>query len=417
MMKSRIALAIALGVSAAALSAVTPAVAAKKEAAQPTIKLSDAVRKALAPAQEAMKANDFATAQSHVDAARAAATTEDEKFVVGQIQLNIGIMAQDNAKVCQGVEEMLATSKTDAETKPKLASQLGHCAYEAKNYPKAEQAYANAIASGPVADDVYARLADAQFRDGKVAEAVNTLQKVINTQAAAGKSVPTDWYARGADMASRAKAAPQFVDITSAWLAAYPIKQNWHDSIMIYRQLANPSGDADLDLLRLLRGSGAMPLAAASAYTDYAIAVYLKFPNEAVSVLKEGIAAGKLNPTTSQNTREILSISEPKIAADRNAVKGAVAASQGAKATYQSVLGNADLSYGFGDYKQAADLYALAASKPGANADVVNLRAGASLIQAGDKEGGKAALAKVQGGVQKVIARYWSVLADHPATS
>ncbi|RVT94351.1 hypothetical protein [Sphingomonas crocodyli] len=416
MMKSRIALAIALGVSAAALTAVNPAVAAKKEKA-PTIQLSDAIRKELGPAQEAMKANDFAKAQGHVDAARAAATTEDEKFIVGQIQLNIGIMAQDNAKVCLGVDEMLATSKTSAEDKPKLASQQGHCAYEAKNYPKAEQAYAAAIASGPVAQDVYARLADAQFRDGKTVEAVATLQKVIADEAAAGKSVPSDWYARGADMASRAKAAPQFVDISSAWLAAYPVKQNWHDSVMIYRQMSNPSGDADLDLLRLLRASGAMPLAAASAYTDYAIAVYLKYPNEAVTVLKEGIAAGKLNPTSSQNTREILAISEPKIAADRTAVKGAVAASQGAKATYQSVLSNADLSYGFGEYKQAADLYALAATKPGANADIVNLRAGASLIQSGDKEGGKAALAKVQGGTQKVVARYWTVLADHPAAS
>ena len=240
---------------------------------------------------------------------------------------------------------------------------------------------------------------------------------MINEQAAAGKTVPSDWYARGADMASRAKAAPQFVDITSAWLAAYPNKQNWHDSVMIYRQLANPTGDADLDLLRLLRASGAMPLAAGSAYTDYAIAVYLKYPNEAVTVLKEGIAAGKLNPTTSQNTREVLSISEPKVAADRTAVKGAVAASNGAKATYQSVMSNADLSYGFGEYKQAADLYALAASKPGANADLANLRAGAALIQSGDKEGGKAALAKVQGGTQKILAKYWAVLADHPAAS
>ena len=171
MMKSRIALAIALGVVAVALTTANPALAAKKEKAPaaPQLKLGDAVRKELAPAQEAMKANDFAKAQTHVDAARAASTTEDEKFIVGQIQLNIGILSQDNAKVCQGVDEMLATSKTDAERKPKLASQQGHCDYEAKNYQKAEQAYAAAIASGPVADDVYARLADAQFRDGKVA--------------------------------------------------------------------------------------------------------------------------------------------------------------------------------------------------------------------------------------------------------
>jgi tetratricopeptide (TPR) repeat protein len=311
---------------------------------------------------------------------------------------------------------MLPTGKVSAVDAPKLLAQQGHCAYEAKNYTKAEQSFKGAIAAGPVPDDVYARLADAQFRTGKVNEAVTTLQKVINDQAAAGKAVPTDWYARGADMASRAKATPQFVDITTAWLAAYPVKQDWHDSLMIYRQMDNPSADADLDLLRLLRASGAMPLAAQSVYTDYALAVYLKFPNEAVNVLNEGIAAGKLNPTTSQNTREVLAISKPKVAGDAAAVKSAVAASNGAKATYTSVLANADLSYGFGEYKQAADIYTLALAKPGANADLVNLRLGASLAQAGDKAGAKVAFAKVQGGAHKILARYWTVLVDHPVT-
>ena len=116
-----------------------------------------------------------------------------------------------------------------------------------------------AIAAGSTEADAYAVLADVQNRNGKPTEALATLQKVIQTKAAAGQPVPTDWYGRGADIASRAKLPGDFVKITTSWLAAYPVKQNWHDSLFIYRQMAGLSGENDLDLLRLARAVDAGP--------------------------------------------------------------------------------------------------------------------------------------------------------------
>ncbi len=414
---SRYALLTALGLGVAAAGASAPAFAKKKDEAPAAaqVKLTDAVRKELAAAQTAITANDIPTAESHVAAAKAASVTADDKYMTASIALNAAQKVNDQAKLAAALDDMIATGKAPASELPKLYAFQGHFAYDAKNYAKAEQAFTAAIAGGSTDQDVYARLADVQFRNGKPADSIATLQKVITDRAAAGQPVPTEWYARGADIASRAKLLPQFISVTTAWLSAYPTKQNWHDTLFIYRQLGAPTGEADLDLLRLARAAGVLPLAAQSVYVDYAAAVYLKYPNEAVSVLKEGIAAGKLNPATSQNTREILAISEPKIAADKASMKGAVAAASGPKATYKSILSSADVYYGYGDYKQAADLYALAKGKPGAEAGTVNLRLGAALAQSGDKAGAKTAFDAVTGGAQQVIAGYWKVLLDHPA--
>jgi len=158
-----------------------------------------------------------------------------------------------------------------------------------------------------------------------------------------------------------------------------------------------------------------LPLAVGSNYTDYALAVYLKFPNEGVDVLNEGIAAGKLNPASSQNTREILALSKPKVAADKASIPGAVTAANGPKGTFKSVITTGDLVYGFKDYAKAADLYKLALTKPGADAGQGNFRLGLALAQAGDKPGAKAAFNAVTSGAYAPLASYGKVWVDHPA--
>lgn len=415
---SRFALAAALGFSVAVTGIGAPAFAAKKKdeaPAKPQMKMSDAVRKELAPAQEAQTKKDFPAMLAHIDAARAAATTPDDKYFVAQFALNYAILTGDEARKCPAIDEMVASGKLEGADLAKFSGVQGHCAYEAKNYAKAEQSYQAAIAAGSTDGDIFARLTDTQSRLNKPAEALATLQKLIDQKVAAGQPIPSDWYARGADIASRGKMTPQFVSISTAWLNAYSTKQNWHDSLMIYRQLAALQGDLDVDTLRLARAAGALPLASQSTYIDYALAVYLKYPGEAVAVLNEGIKAGKLNKATSKNTAEVLALSEPKIAPDKASLPAAVTAANGAKATFKSVETTADVFYGYGDFAKAADMYKLALTKPGADAGQGNVRLGAALFQAGDKEGAKAAFNTVTSGPYAVLANYWKVLMEHPA--
>lgn len=420
---SRYALLAALGIAVAAIAPGAPAFAAKKkeEAAAPGLKIGQEIRKPLGEADAAIKRKDVPAAEAALATARSMAKTPDEQFVVAQYALNAAQISGDQAKLSAALDEMITTGEAANQITDAQRAQFywfqGQFAYQAKNYAKAENALTRAIAAGSTQPEAYAILADSQSRNGKPAEAVATLQKVIDAKAAAGEAVPSEWYARGADIASRAKLPQQFLRITTAWLAAYPVKQNWHDSLFIYRQLGGLSGDADLDMLRLARASGALPLAAASNYLDYALAVYLKFPNEAVDVLNEGIAAGKLNPATSQNTREILALTKPKIGPDKASIPATVAAATGAKGTFKSVLTAGDLLYSYKDYAKAAELYKAALTKPGADAGQANFRLGLALGLAGDKAGAKAALDAVTSGPYAPLAAYAKVWAEKPATA
>ncbi|MBP8234641.1 MAG: hypothetical protein KAY22_20300 [Rhizorhabdus sp.] len=420
---SRYALVAALGFALAAVAPGAPAFAKKKdEAAAPQLKIGDAVRKPLAEADAAIKAKNIPAAEAALAQAKQASTTADERYVVAQYGLNAAQASGDQAKLSTALDELIvageAAGKLPDDQRAKFYWFQGQFAYQAKNYAKAEASLTKAIAAGSTEADAYAVLADVQNRNGKPTEALATLQKVIQTKAAAGQPVPTDWYGRGADIASRAKLPGDFVKITTSWLAAYPVKQNWHDSLFIYRQMAGLSGENDLDLLRLARAVDALPLAAQSNYVDYALAVYLRFPNEAVDVLNEGIKAGKLNPATSQNTREILALSQPKLGPDKASIPAAITAANGPKATFKSAMTTADLLYGYKDFAKAAEIYKVALTKPGADAAQANYRLGLALAQAGDKAGAKAAFdAAGATGNYGVLAQYAKVWVDHPAAS
>lgn len=418
---SRYALVAALGLAIAATAPGTPAFAKKKEEAVKAPTISEAIRKPLAEADAAIKKKDVATADAAISAARAVASTPYEKYTVAQFAVNNAQVSGDQAKLAAALDEMIATGEAAQqltnEQRAKFYLFQGQFAYQGKNYAKAEQALAAAIAAGSPEQDAYALLADSQARNGKPAEAIATLQKVITAKAAAGQPVPSDWYGRGADIASRAKLPNEFVKITTAWLAVYPVKQNWHDSLFIYRQLSGVAGDADLDLLRLARAAAVLPLSTQESYVDYALAVYLRFPNEAVDVLQEGISAGKVNTATSQNAREILALSKPKIAGDKASVASAVTAANGPKGTFKSVLTTGDLLYGYKDFARAAEMYRKALAKPGADAGQANFRLGLALAQAGDKEGARAALDAVTSGPYAPLAGYAKDWVDHPPTA
>ena len=420
---SRFALLAALGIAVAAVAPGAPAIAAKKneKPATPELKIGADVRKPLGEADAATKKKDIPAAEAALATARSLAKTPDEQFAVASYQLNAAQASGDQAKLSAALDALVTTGEAANQLTDTQRAQYymfqGQFAYQAKNYPKAEAALSRAIAAGNSQAEAYAILADAQSRNGKPTEAVATLQKVIDAKAAVGETIPSEWYGRGADIASRAQLPNEFLRLTSAWLAAYPVKQNWHDSVFIYRQLGKLSGEPDLDLLRFARAVGILPLSAASNYLDYALAVYLKYPNEAVDVLNEGIAAGKLNPASSQNTREILALSQPKIAPDKASIPAAITAANGPKATFKSVMTTADLLYGYKDYAKAIPLYKLALTKPGADAGQANFHLGLALAQSGDKAGAKAAFDAITSGVYAPLAAYAKVWAEKPPTA
>jgi hypothetical protein len=420
---SRYALLAVLGLAVAAISPGSPAFAKKKEegSAQAQIKIGESLQKALAPVQAALQKKDVAGAEAGLATARQVAKTPDEQFMVAQFALNTAQASGDQAKLAAALDELISTGEaanrlTDAD-RAKYYWYQGQFAYVAKNYPKAEQALTKALAAGSTENDAPVILADAQNRNGKPAESLATLQKVIDAKIAAGQPVPASWFELGSNSAAIANMPDPYVKISAQWLAAYPSKATWAKVLNNYRAVGHLAAGPDTDLLRLARASGVLPLMTERDYNDYFLAVYRAYPGEAAEVIKEGVAAGKIHMQSNQNAREILPLSEGKVAADKASLPAATKAASAPAAKFSAVMSTADVYYGYKDFAKAAELYKLALTKPGADANVANLRLGASLAQAGDKAGALAALNAVTAKPYSDIAGFWKVWVEHPAAS
>jgi hypothetical protein len=420
---SRFALLAAFGVAIAAVTPAAPVFAKKaaEPAGPPAPKLSEGAMKALQPVQEAINKKDAAGAQAALDKGRAALKTPDDQYVGAQMALNIAQVSGDQTKLASALDELITTgeaaNRLTNEDRAKFYGFQGRFAYQAQNYPKAEQALTKAIAAGANDGEAFAILADSEMRQNKNGEAAATMQKAVDTEVAGGKTPPASYFELGSNAAAVGGLVDPYVKLSQGWLASYPAKKTWATVLNNYRAVGKLAVGPDTELLRLARASGALPLMSERDYNDYFLAIYRAYPNEAAEVIKEGVAAGKIHMESNRDARELLPVSEGKIAADKASLPAAMTAAHGPKADFKSVMSTADVFYGYKDFAKASELYKLALTKPGADANLVNLRLGASLAQGGDKAGSLAALANVTAKPYADIAGFWKVWVEHPAAS
>ena len=407
---------IALGL-ALALGTATGPVLAQKTAKPAPVVLSPPVRAAAVATQAALAKNDLPTAITQAQAAAAAATTPDDRFVSGQLLVSIGQKNQDNAILSKGIGMMLDSGKAPADQIAVLNVARAKLAYNEKNYPLAESAATAARAAGTTDPDIVPVLASSMNLNNKTAEAIAILNEESAKRKAAGQPVPLEWYQQGVSMgytsknpATAAQVAAGTTQLTQGWVAGYPTKSNWHDALRIYSDQNKVDPETQLELLRLGRATGS--LLGAGEYLEYAEAVYLRYPNEAATALQEGSTKGVINLTTNKNASEILTIVKGKVAADKASLpaseKTALAAPNG-----RTALNTADAYATYGDYAKAIELYKLALTKGGVDAGTANLHMGAAQASSGDTAGAKQTFAAVTG-PKKPVADFWLIHLDHP---
>lgn len=397
-----IALALALGAATASVVIAPAAIAAKPKA--PNIKMSDGVRNAIIASQNAQKSNDLATAQAKVNEAKAAIQTDDDRYVVGSQQYDLGKAANDAKLQEEGIGNMLQSGKVPAENQGQYYTAYGQLAYSNNDFANAENALQQAIQRSPADTQIYALLAETKFKLNKPAEAVGLIQQAADKGDAAGQPIPKDWYGRGIAIGMQAKQAAPVAKLSISWLKDYPERTNWRDALVIYRDLHPADPELDLDIMRLQRAAGA--LKGERDYAEYAEATYLKFPGEAKGVVDEGVAAGAINLAQSRSLKELSTIAGGKVAADKASLKKSAP-------TGRTALGIADAYASYGDYASAIEMYDKAASLGGVDANMVNLRKGAALAKSGQKDAAKQVLAQVTG-PRADLAQFWMVFIDHP---
>lgn len=410
------ALAMAIALTSGAVTA--PAFAAKKkEEAQksgPKLNVSPEVLKDLQTAQAATDKQDFAGAKAALAAADGKAQSNDDKYQIGAIKLNLSITSKDSALQTEALNQMLDSGLTPPEQAGQFNAVAADQALQAKNYDVAISRAQAALAANYKPDAVNATLAQAYFGKAGTANPSAEPQRGLNQQGlaalkaaadatkAAGGQVPPQWYQIGVSRAAGAN-LPDVTEWAKMAYQANPSGENLRTLVRLF-QRANPniSNRENLDVLRLLNASGGLVLA--QDFTEYAeMASKTGIYGEVKSAIDAGRAKGVLNASQGG---EFYQTATAKISGDKASLASAEAdAKKGANGKIAAATGDAYL--GYGDYAKAATMFELAKEKGGVDNDEINTRLGIAKSMGGDNAAAKAAFQSVQGGSRKQVADLW----------
>jgi hypothetical protein len=417
---STTALALSLAIGAVAVTGVSPALAKKKDDAQPTAGKQDfstAFRQAVQPLQQALQGGDVNAAKAALPAAQQAASTPDDKFAVAQIQYSIAQKSNDQAGASAAVDAMLASGKAPADLQVQLLTAQAQYAFNAGKFDAADRAFTQLNQQKPNDPDILTSLAAVKAREGQQAAALPYLDQAIQAGKQAGKQPDEDLYQRALAIAYDGK-NPAGVIKYGQWLVdAYPTNQNWRSALQTYRDTNKLDPQADLDVMRLAKASNS--LAGERDYYEYANSALNKgYPGEAKAVIDSGMSSNMVDNkalATSKALAEIKAVAGPKVAADKASLPSLDKAARGA-ADGKRALQTADAYLGYGEYPQAVELYKVALQKGGVDAGVVNLHMGEALAQSGQKPAAAQALGQVTGPLQ-TVAQYWTIYANKGAVA
>ena len=149
----------------------TTAQATAKTTEGKKIKLSGKAQKAIVDLQNAVNKADYASLPGKLAAAKAVASTADDKYAIGELQLKAAIAQKDNNAMAAAIDAIATSGFVDAATGSKLYASLGTTLYNAKQFAPAAAAFQKASTLDPNNAEVYTLLGEAKFAQGQKAPA------------------------------------------------------------------------------------------------------------------------------------------------------------------------------------------------------------------------------------------------------
>ena len=202
----------------------------KADPAQKQVKInpSKGALKALQELQAAVEKNDTANIPAKIAAAQAVATTKDDKYLLGRLQLQAAIAAKDNAGISAAIDTIAGSNFLGAPEVSKFYSGLGGTFYNEKQYSQAATAYQRALTIDPKNSEAATMLGDALSGAGRKAEAAQAYQRLMQAAAASGQKPEEGLIKRAVASAYESK-SPAAVELARQWVAAYPTPATWRD--------------------------------------------------------------------------------------------------------------------------------------------------------------------------------------------
>ena len=342
----------------------------------------------------------------------AQAKTGDDKIAAGGLIFNIGQTLKNLSLQRQGFDLMIESGKVPADNYAQYLVNSGDLARQEGDMDFARQRFMEAHAAGYTKDDLPSIIAGTFFDEDRYAEGVSYLRGIIDAQIAAGQKPKSLWIDVAFGVAYNNDLAREAITLAAIAVKYEPNERNWRNAISVQRNLIDMKNDVQLDLLRLADRTDTM--GEGRDYADYIEAANpVRLPAEVDRLLKEALAKNLLESDDPFVVDAREQVNE-NLAADRAELPNhrRDATQPNATAIIATAAGNVFL--GHGDAASAEEMYAIALTKAGANANLINTRMGIAQIDQGKFETAQETFGKV-GGERSAIAALWLAYATNQA--
>jgi tetratricopeptide (TPR) repeat protein len=331
-----------------------------------------------------------------LEEARRVAQSRDARHVLALYELELGRQRKDDAMRAAALDVLIASDLTPKDKLPAFLMARGGIAYAQKDYAAANAMWTRSLELKPEDPDALANLAQAREAQKDLPGGAALLERAIAARKAAGQPVPERWYGQRMSLAYNARAARAGIAAARDLVTAFPTAQNWRQALVVYRQLALPRDEQEIDLFRLMRSAGA--LSQAAEYQRFAqLLEHGGRAAEAKAVIEEGRARTSLSAAESP-TRDIIAEIEAAVPKERARLAGP-----------RTSLTDADSLLAAGRQDEALLLYRGLLQKPGVDKGQANTRLGAALLAAGRRAEAEAAFraAVASPGPYADLAGFW----------
>jgi len=404
---------MAVALAAAGTLAVTAlpqeAQAAKKKKEKDSgLKISKEVQPKVAAIQAAMATETPETAKPLVEALLAETLAPDDRFVAGQLAIQLGGKITDTGLQEKGIIASLDSGRTGAEQLPAFNFFAGNFAYGAERWADAAKWFQAAYDLGYRANNIEPLLAESFFKRNMYREGLAKWDEILNNANASPTKAPESWYRLARDRALASKDKNLYTIWAAKWASAYPSGDSWGDAVTAYRSASQSDAVQNLEVLRFMKATGA--LTTSRDYKEFAEEAQRKnLFGEVVGVLEEGKQKGIVS-ATSPLIKEVLEPAQREVSGDRASLPAQPSGVRGSGSS--SVMMNfADVWLGYKGYDKAVAFYEAGLSKPGAEADRGYMGIGTAQAYAGNFAAAKQAFAKVSG-TRAPLASMWQKWID-----
>jgi len=386
-----------------AVTAMPQEAQAQKKKKAPEIKISKEIKPQVAAIQAAMATETPADAKPLVEALLAENLGPDDRFVAGQLAIQLGGTLKDTGLQEQGILASIDSGRTAAEQLPAFNFFAGNFAYGAERWADAAKYFQAAYDLGYRDNNVEPLLAETFFKRNMYAEGLAKWDEIMKNANASSTKAPETWYRLARDRALASKDKNLYAKWATKWASAYPSGDSWGDAVAANRTTSQGDSVQNLEVLRFMKAAGS--LKTARDYKEYAEEAQRKnLFGEVVMVLEEGKQKGII-PAGNPILVEVLQPAQREVSADRASLPAQPSGVRGSGSS--SVMMNfADVWLGYKDYDKAVSFYEAALTKPDADMNRGYMGIGTAHAYAGRFDQAKQAFAKISG-TRAPLASMW----------